>query len=85
METRMVDVVLAGGLGSWALVAEGIVFVVCLLLFRRGFVGELGAALKPSLGHTVIARHVLIRAAAESAASGGDRKGLSERISTDAI
>ena len=29
-------------LGSWVLVAQGAVFVVCVLAFRRGVVGELG-------------------------------------------
>ncbi|MFL5123723.1 MAG: branched-chain amino acid ABC transporter permease, partial [Microvirga sp.] len=29
-------------LGSWVTVAEGAIFVVCVLTFRRGIVGELG-------------------------------------------
>ena len=36
-------------LGSWVLVAQGGVFVVCVLLFRRGIVGELGRVLRRSL------------------------------------
>jgi branched-chain amino acid transport system permease protein len=33
-------------LGSWVLVAQGAVFVACVLAFRRGVVGELGRVLK---------------------------------------
>ena len=36
-------------LGAWVTVVQGGIFVVCVLLFRRGIVGELGAALKKSL------------------------------------
>jgi len=36
-------------LGSWVTVVQGAVFVVCVLTFRRGIVGELGARLKKSL------------------------------------
>ncbi len=35
--------------GSWITVIIGVTFVVCVLLFRRGFVGELGRMLKKSL------------------------------------
>ena len=35
--------------GSWITVIIGITFVVCVLLFRRGLVGELGRLLKKSL------------------------------------
>jgi len=28
-------------LGEWVLVIQGIIFVACVLLFRRGIVGEL--------------------------------------------
>jgi branched-chain amino acid transport system permease protein len=35
--------------GSWITVIIGSIFVVCVLLFRRGFVGELGRLLKKSL------------------------------------
>jgi branched-chain amino acid transport system permease protein len=35
--------------GSWITVIIGVTFVVCVLLFRRGFVGELGRLLKKSL------------------------------------
>lgn len=36
-------------LGSWVTVVQGAIFVVCVLLFRRGILGELGALLKKSL------------------------------------
>lgn len=36
-------------LGSWVTVVQGVIFVVCVLLFRRGIVGELGNWLKKSL------------------------------------
>jgi branched-chain amino acid transport system permease protein len=35
--------------GSWITVIIGVTFVVCVLLFRRGLVGELGRLLKKSL------------------------------------
>jgi branched-chain amino acid transport system permease protein len=35
--------------GSWITVIIGVIFVVCVLLFRRGFVGELERLLKRSL------------------------------------
>ena len=35
--------------GSWITVIIGVTFVVCVLLFRRGFVGELGRLLKRTL------------------------------------
>jgi branched-chain amino acid transport system permease protein len=35
--------------GSWITVIIGSIFVVCVLLFRRGFIGELGRLLKRSL------------------------------------
>lgn len=35
--------------GSWITVIIGSVFVICVLVFRRGFVGELGRLLKKSL------------------------------------
>ena len=28
-------------LGEWVLVIQGVIFVACVLLFRRGIVGEL--------------------------------------------
>lgn len=37
------------GLGSWVTVIQGVIFVVCVLLFRRGIVGELGHLLRRSL------------------------------------
>ena len=35
--------------GSWVTVTQGAIFVLCVLLFRRGIVGEIGAALKLGL------------------------------------
>jgi branched-chain amino acid transport system permease protein len=36
-------------LGAWVTIVQGIVFVVCVLLFREGIVGVLGRALKKPL------------------------------------
>jgi branched-chain amino acid transport system permease protein len=36
-------------LGSWFTIAQGVIFVVCVLTFRRGIVGELGHLLKKPL------------------------------------
>jgi branched-chain amino acid transport system permease protein len=36
-------------LGAWVTVVQGVIFVLCVLLFRRGIVGEIGALLKKSL------------------------------------
>jgi branched-chain amino acid transport system permease protein len=36
-------------LGQWVLVIQGAIFVVCVLIFRRGIVGELGALLRIKL------------------------------------
>jgi branched-chain amino acid transport system permease protein len=36
-------------LGEWVLVIQGIIFVVCVLLFRRGIVGEIANLLKIKL------------------------------------
>ena len=36
-------------LGAWVTVVQGAIFVVCVLLFRRGIVGEIGHLLKKSL------------------------------------
>jgi branched-chain amino acid transport system permease protein len=35
--------------GQWVLVIQGVIFVVCVLLFRRGIVGELAQALRVRL------------------------------------
>jgi branched-chain amino acid transport system permease protein len=35
--------------GSWITVIIGSIFVICVLVFRRGFIGELGRLLKKSL------------------------------------
>ncbi|MGB7542321.1 MAG: branched-chain amino acid ABC transporter permease [Burkholderiales bacterium] len=37
------------GIGSWSTIATGLIFVVCVLAFRRGVIGELGRVLKKSL------------------------------------
>ena len=37
------------GLGQWVTVITGTIFVVCVLMFRRGIVGELGRFLKKPL------------------------------------
>ena len=36
-------------LGAWVTVAQGLVFVACVLAFRRGLLGELGARLRLAL------------------------------------
>ena len=36
-------------IGSWITIAQGVIFVACVLSFRRGFVGELGRLLKKAL------------------------------------
>ncbi|MBL8332680.1 MAG: branched-chain amino acid ABC transporter permease [Rubrivivax sp.] len=36
-------------LGAWVTIVQGVIFVVCVMAFRRGIVGELGAWLKKSL------------------------------------
>jgi branched-chain amino acid transport system permease protein len=36
-------------LGSWVTVVEGVIFVICVLTFRRGVIGELGRLLKRPL------------------------------------
>jgi branched-chain amino acid transport system permease protein len=36
-------------LGQWVLVIQGIIFVLCVLVFRRGIIGELGNALRVKL------------------------------------
>ena len=43
---------LADKVGSWVTVIMGAIFVICVLLFRRGVVGEIGALLgkKPAAG-----------------------------------
>ncbi len=37
------------GIGSWVTVVQGCIFVVCVLAFRRGIIGEIGARLKLAL------------------------------------
>ena len=36
-------------LGSWVTVVQGVIFVICVLVFRRGIIGEIGHRLKKSL------------------------------------
>jgi branched-chain amino acid transport system permease protein len=36
-------------LGAWVTVVQGIIFVICVLTFRRGIVGELGRLLRRPL------------------------------------
>jgi branched-chain amino acid transport system permease protein len=35
--------------GAWVTVTQGVIFVICVLAFRRGIIGELGAALRLAL------------------------------------
>src|SRR3984957_3055498 len=35
--------------GAWVTVTQGVIFMICVLAFRRGIIGELGAALRISL------------------------------------
>ncbi len=41
---------LADKVGSWVQVIMGAIFVICVLAFRRGIVGELAALLKGKSG-----------------------------------
>jgi branched-chain amino acid transport system permease protein len=43
MQTQLV------GFGQWVTIIQGIIFVVCVLLFRRGIIGELAAWLRVRL------------------------------------
>ncbi len=36
-------------IGSWVTVTQGVIFVITVLAFRRGLIGELGARLKLAL------------------------------------
>ena len=36
-------------LGSWVTVVQGLVFVVCVMLFRKGVIGEIANLLKKPL------------------------------------
>ena len=36
-------------LGAWVTIIQGVIFVICVLTFRRGIVGELGRVLRRSL------------------------------------
>jgi branched-chain amino acid transport system permease protein len=35
--------------GQWVLVIQGVIFVVCVLVFRRGIIGELAHFLRVQL------------------------------------
>ena len=35
--------------GSWVTVSQGVIFVICVLAFRRGIIGEIGAKLRTGL------------------------------------
>jgi len=37
------------GTGAWVTVIQGVIFVICVLFFRRGIVGEIGGKLKLAL------------------------------------
>lgn len=37
------------GFGQWVTVIQGVIFVVCVLTFRRGVVGEIGHLFKRTL------------------------------------
>jgi branched-chain amino acid transport system permease protein len=37
-------------LGSWVTIVQGVIFVICVLAFRRGIVGELEAFLRRRRG-----------------------------------
>jgi branched-chain amino acid transport system permease protein len=43
METYLAQI------GNWVTVTQGVIFVVCVLAFRRGVVGEIAARLRVSL------------------------------------
>jgi branched-chain amino acid transport system permease protein len=43
MQTQLV------GFGQWVTIIQGVIFVACVLLFRRGIVGEIGALLRIKL------------------------------------
>ena len=43
---------LSDRVGEWVTVIIGVIFVVCVVAFRRGFVGELHAALKKRSNYT---------------------------------
>jgi branched-chain amino acid transport system permease protein len=36
-------------LGAWVTIVQGVIFVVCVLAFRRGIVGEIAHAIKKPL------------------------------------
>jgi branched-chain amino acid transport system permease protein len=36
-------------IGQWVFVVQGVIFVICVLLFRRGIIGELAHLLRLKL------------------------------------
>jgi branched-chain amino acid transport system permease protein len=36
-------------LGAWVTVVQGVIFIICVLAFRRGLIGELGGRLRLAL------------------------------------
>jgi branched-chain amino acid transport system permease protein len=36
-------------LGAWIIVIQGVIFIVCVLTFRRGVIGEIGTRLRIAL------------------------------------
>jgi len=36
-------------LGSWLTIVQGLIFIACVLTFRRGVIGELGRVMKKPL------------------------------------
>jgi branched-chain amino acid transport system permease protein len=35
--------------GAWVTVTQGVIFMICVLAFRRGIIGEVGSFLRISL------------------------------------
>ncbi|WP_349343212.1 branched-chain amino acid ABC transporter permease [Marinobacter sp. MMG032] len=50
------------GFGSWVTVAIGLTFIVCVLLFRRGIVGELEHLFRKRLGSVKVEQKPAVRA-----------------------
>jgi len=36
-------------LGAWVTIVQGVIFVICVLAFRRGVIGEIAAKIKKNL------------------------------------
>jgi branched-chain amino acid transport system permease protein len=39
-------------IGAWVTVVQGVIFVACVLMFRRGIVGEIVAKVKSRSSHS---------------------------------